>query len=102
MVTAYIIESIIDSTWYTGMALDPIKRLNEHNKGKNRFTKGHIPWKIIYTEQHPDWTTARLREKYFKSSSGKNGLEPISLNDSFRKDVLVPCLTASAGRDSPA
>jgi predicted GIY-YIG superfamily endonuclease len=33
------------------MALNSEARLKEHNAGKNRFTKGHRPWKIIYTEQ---------------------------------------------------
>jgi predicted GIY-YIG superfamily endonuclease len=47
MVTVYVIESLFDKALYTGMALDPIKRLNDHNKGKNRYTKGHMPWKII-------------------------------------------------------
>ena len=70
-VVVYVIESLSDQTWYTGMALDPVKRLVEHNNGKNRFTKGHLPWKIIYTEAHPDWVSARIREKYLKSSAGK-------------------------------
>jgi predicted GIY-YIG superfamily endonuclease len=74
MITVYVIESLMDNTWYTGMAKDPIHRLHEHNSGKNRFTKGHLPWIIIYTEQHPDWETARKREKYLKSSAGKNWL----------------------------
>ncbi len=56
------------------MALDPLKRLDEHNNGKNRFTKGHRPWKIIYTEPHPDWANARQREKYLKSAAGKKWL----------------------------
>jgi putative endonuclease len=67
----YVIESLTDQTWYTGIALDPINRLKEHNAGKNRFTKGHKPWKIIYTEQHPDWQTARKKEKYLKTAAGK-------------------------------
>jgi predicted GIY-YIG superfamily endonuclease len=71
MITVYVIESLSDQTWYTGMAEDPMNRLYEHNAGKNRFTKGHRPWKIIYTEKHPDWKTARQREKYLKSSAGK-------------------------------
>ena len=71
MVTVYVIESLLDGTWYTGMALSVVKRLSEHNSGKNRFTKGHRPWKIIYTEIHSNWTEARVREKYFKSAAGK-------------------------------
>jgi putative endonuclease len=71
MITVYVIESLTDKTWYTGMALDATSRLKEHNAGKNRFTKGHRPWKIIYTEQLPDWTTARKKEKYLKTAAGK-------------------------------
>ena len=71
MITVYVIESLSDGTWYTGMALNAENRLKEHNAGKNRFTKGYLPWKIIYTETFPDWQTARVREKYFKSAAGK-------------------------------
>ena len=71
---AYVIESLSDQTWYTGIALLPANRLKEHNAGKNRFTKGHRPWKIIYTEEHADWNSARKREKYLKSAAGKNWL----------------------------
>ena len=75
MVQVYVIESLIDGTWYTGMALDANERLKEHNGGKNRFTKGHRPWQIIFTEAHPDWQSARVREKYLKTSSGKRWLK---------------------------
>jgi putative endonuclease len=70
MVHVYVIESLLDGTWYKGMAVAPLNRLNEHNAGKNRFTKGHRPWKLVYTEEHPDWKSARLREKYFKTAAG--------------------------------
>ncbi|WP_090662664.1 GIY-YIG nuclease family protein [Parafilimonas terrae] len=43
MITVYVIESLTDSTWYTGMAKNVLQRLKEHNSGKNRFTKGHRP-----------------------------------------------------------
>lgn len=62
MITVYVLLSLKDSATYVGMASDATKRLKEHNHGKNRYTKGHIPWKIIYTEQHPDWASARVRE----------------------------------------
>jgi putative endonuclease len=74
MITVYVIESLIDKTWYTGMSADPVNRLKEHNAGKNRFTKGHRPWKIIYTQLFPDWATARKQEKYLKSAAGKKWL----------------------------
>jgi putative endonuclease len=75
MVTVYVLLSLKDEATYVGMALDSVKRLKEHNSGKNRYTKGHLPWKIIYTEEHPDWASARIREKYLKSTAGKNWLK---------------------------
>jgi predicted GIY-YIG superfamily endonuclease len=71
MVIVYVIESLKDGAWYTGMAKDILNRLKDHNSGKNRYTKGHRPWKIIFLEAHPDWQTARKREKYLKSAAGK-------------------------------
>ena len=75
MVTVYVLLSLKDQATYVGMALDAVKRLSEHNSGKNRYTKGHLPWKIIFTEYHPDWSSARIREKYLKSTAGKNWLK---------------------------
>ncbi len=80
MAYVYVIESTRDQTWYTGIALDPVRRLDDHNKGKNRFTKGHTPWKIIFTQLLPDWKQARKHEKYLKSSAGKRWLKKF-LND---------------------
>jgi putative endonuclease len=68
MITVYVIESLVDQIWYTGMAKNASDRLREHNSGKNRFTKGHRAWKLIYTEQHADWKVARQREIYLKSA----------------------------------
>ena len=75
MITVYVIESLTDAARYTGMAINASARLKEHNAGKNRFTKGHRPWKIIYTETHPEWAAARVREKYLKTSAGKKWLQ---------------------------
>ena len=75
MVYVYVIQSLSDETWYTGMAINPVNRLREHNGGKNRFTKGHRPWKIIFTERHSDWSSARKREKYLKTGAGKTWLK---------------------------
>ena len=74
MITVYVLQSIKDGTYYTGMAINAALRLREHNAGKNRFTKGHLPWKIIYTEEHSDWGAPRPGEKYLKTAGGKKWL----------------------------
>jgi putative endonuclease len=96
MVFVYVIESLTDKTWYTGIALNAENRLNEHNSGKNRFTKGHRPWKIIYTEVHDNWQKARDREKYLKSAAGKRWLEK-ELN---RRAGSLPDRRRSGGESS--
>ena len=89
MKTVYVIESLSDKTWYTGIAIDAGTRLKEHNAGKDRFTKGHRPWKIIYTEMQNDWMSARQREKYLKTAAGKNWLKK-SLNENGGKTGSLP------------
>ena len=50
MVYVYVLESQTNSTWYVGMTKNLEVRLKEHNAGKSKFTKGHMPWKVIYRE----------------------------------------------------
>ena len=77
MVTVYILKNDLNSERYVGISSDPIRRLAEHNAGKNRYTKAFRPWTILYTELHPDYASARSREKYFKSAAGKRCLGKI-------------------------
>ena len=74
-IKVYILKSLKDGARYVGMSEDINRRLHEHNNGKNRYTKGHMPWKIIYHEEFETWAEARVREKYFKTSAGRRYLE---------------------------
>jgi putative endonuclease len=56
------------------MAQDVQERLKEHNAGKSTYTKSFIPWKLIYSEEVGEAPLARKREKYLKSTAGKNFL----------------------------
>ncbi|HMJ48753.1 MAG TPA: GIY-YIG nuclease family protein [Ferruginibacter sp.] len=73
----YAIISEINNDIYVGIAKDEEKRLKEHNSGRNRYTKGLKPWKIIYKELQLDWESARKREKYLKSGIGKEFLKSL-------------------------
>jgi putative endonuclease len=77
MLTVYVIKSERNGDIYVGITKDVTVRLKEHNTGKNRYTKGLRPWKIIYTELQPDWEAARKREKYLKSGVGKEFLKSL-------------------------
>jgi predicted GIY-YIG superfamily endonuclease len=73
----YVIESVSDGIWYIGLSSDPKSRLKQHNAGKSKFTKGHLPWILIYTEKAGDLPEARKMEKYYKTAAGKRRLKKI-------------------------
>ena len=66
----YILKSKKIDRYYVGISNDTQRRITEHNYGKTISTKNYGPWKIIYTEKHPDYKSAREREKYLKSYKG--------------------------------
>jgi putative endonuclease len=60
---------------YIGSCEDVPRRLDEHNRGKERFTKGGIPWIVVYQEQCVNRSEARKRELYLKSGIGRQWLD---------------------------
>jgi predicted GIY-YIG superfamily endonuclease len=77
MVEVYALFSEGSREIYVGMALNAERRLKEHNSGKNRYTKGLRPWRILKVETFEDWSRARVREKYFKTGVGKEFLRSL-------------------------
>jgi predicted GIY-YIG superfamily endonuclease len=73
----YLLESEKSGVWYIGLSSDPQTRLMQHNQGKSKFTSGHIPWKLLYSEKAGDLKNARAKEKYYKSAAGKRKLKKI-------------------------
>lgn len=52
-----------DDTLYTGIAVDPYKRLEAHNRGLGaKYTKHRAPCKIVYLEEAVDRSEASKRE----------------------------------------
>ena len=71
MYFVYILESLTDGKRYYGFTIDIERRLVEHNQGKVGSTKSRRPLNIVYYEIVPDITSARRKEKYFKSGFGR-------------------------------
>ncbi len=70
-VFVYALANNVNQKIYVGISQNVSRRLKEHNSGRNRYTKAFVPWRVIYTEPHPNFASARKREKYFKSYAGK-------------------------------
>jgi len=76
--TVYAIKSLIDSRIYVGLTENLERRLEEHNQGRTRSTKGYRPWKLIYKEEVETRISARKLEKYYKSGCGNEILKKIN------------------------
>ncbi len=70
MFKTYILQSILDSTYYYGHTKDLKNRLDSHNKGRVRSTKAKRPWKVFYFEAFESKSEAYKREMFFKSIEG--------------------------------
>ena len=79
MYNVYVLKSKKDGKLYTGITNDLNRRFYEHNKGKKSTpsTMRRGPFKIIYKEILPDRESARKREKYLKSGSGREYLKSV-------------------------
>jgi len=95
----YAIESQLDFRIYVGFTDNIRRRINEHNDGLTKSTKGYRPWKLVYCERVTGRLMARQREKYLKSGYGKELLkkllrsEPIQALDcskSFKPENHLP------------
>ncbi len=52
-----------DGTFYTGWTDDLEKRISAHNEGKGgRYTRAHLPVKLVYFEQFASKNEAMSRE----------------------------------------
>ena len=71
----YAIQSSVDNRIYVGFTDNLDRRINEHNQGKTKSTKGFRPWLLIYNETVETREEARKREKYLKSGCGKEFLK---------------------------
>lgn len=77
MFTVYVLWSKKLSKRYIGSTQDFETRLQQHNKGESQFTKGGIPWMLIYREEFADVSSARKRERFLKSGVGRKWLDEL-------------------------
>ena len=70
----YILENKENDT-YIGYTNDLRKRLQEHNRKKNRSTKQGIPWRLIHYEAYRHRKDVIRIEKYLKANQGNRLLK---------------------------
>ena len=83
MYFTYILRSETTGVFYKGHTQDLSVRLLEHNNGKGgSFTKKHVPWVLLYSEQYQTRAEAMKRERYLKSGKGREWIQKNVLEQS--------------------
>ena len=66
MYITYILYSSKLNKYYTGQTMDLEKRIEEHNRGKTRFSASGMPWILVFSKSFPSRTEAILLETKIK------------------------------------
>ena len=75
--SVYILESLKDGTYYVGSTNNLEDRLKRHNDGRVAYTKSKRPWKLVYSEEHPDRSSAAKREYEIKKHKRREFIETL-------------------------
>ena len=70
----YVLQSLKDSRWYTGMCGDLRVRIRDHEAGRVHSTRTRRPLRLIYYEACISRSDAARREIYLKTGRGKKFL----------------------------
>jgi len=73
----YALKSTVRNYIYVGLTENPERRISQHNLGYERTTKPYRPFKVVLTESFATRIDARKREKFLKTSYGKNYLRDL-------------------------
>jgi putative endonuclease len=73
----YILFSLKLIKYYVGSTNDLQRRLAEHNRGKEKFTKTGLPWLLVYSEAFEQITATRKRELEIKKEKSRIYIESI-------------------------
>jgi predicted GIY-YIG superfamily endonuclease len=70
MYYVYILQSLKDKSYYTGLTTDVDTRLKQHNNGSVEYTSTKRPFELIWYCCFENKMKALQFEKYLKSGSG--------------------------------
>jgi putative endonuclease len=69
-----------DKSLYTGITNDLDSRLKAHREGEgSKYVRSHLPFKLVYVEDHKNRSEASKREYEVKSWSRKKKIDRLGL-----------------------
>jgi putative endonuclease len=69
----YVIQNR-EGKFYIGLSDDVGRRIDQHNFGGSKWTRGKGPWKLIWQSHGMNLSDARKLELMFKRQKGGDGL----------------------------
>ena len=73
----YILFSRKLNKYYVGSTSEMERRLDDHNRGKEKFTRTGIPWQLVYTETFELLAMARRRELEINKKKRRKYIESL-------------------------
>lgn len=70
MYYVYVLQSLADQSYYTGLTIDLKVRLEKHNNGEVKYSSQKKPWKLVWYSAFVDKHKAAAFEQYLKQGSG--------------------------------
>jgi len=74
LITLYVLKGKAGKR-YVGITNDFSRRLKEHRSHKTKAGQLLDDFFVLYTESFPDYKSARIKEKFFKSGQGRKWLD---------------------------
>ncbi len=74
MTAVYVLRSLTDGKFYTGLTGDLQARLDRHNAGRNASTRKGRPWEVVFTEECVTRAGAMAKEKLIKARGAERYL----------------------------
>ena len=71
----YVLRSRKNGRLYTGSTDDIERRLEEHGRGKTKYTRYAGPFELVYSEDFKTGLEARRRERFLKTGQGREELK---------------------------
>jgi predicted GIY-YIG superfamily endonuclease len=68
----YVIQNP-DGKFYVGLSDNVARRIQQHNFGESRWTRGKGPWILIWQSEEMNLSDARKRELLLKKQKGGDG-----------------------------
>ena len=73
----YVLQSERDGSYYVGHTADLEERIQRHNEGRSLYTKGRVPWELLYQEKFGLRSDASKREREIKGKKDRAYIEQL-------------------------